>query len=44
MEFAGHVASNAPYVSVCEYAASRKLRRLSGLSSSGSGPSVSQVV
>ena len=44
MECAGHVASFAPYVSICEYVASDKLRRLSGSSSSDIGLSASQIM
>ena len=44
MECAGHIMSHAPYVSVCECAASKKVLRLSGSSSSEIGPSVSQVM
>ena len=36
--------SHAPYVGICECAASRKLRRQSGSSSYGIGPSTSQVM
>ena len=44
MECAGHIMSHAPYVGICECSTSKEVRRLSGSSSSKSGPSVSQVV
>ena len=44
MECADHVMSHAPYVGICECAASKRVRRLSGSSLSEIGPSVSQVM
>ena len=44
MVCASHVMSHAPYVGICEGAASKKVRRLSDSSSSEIGPSVSQVI
>ena len=44
MECVGHVMLQTPYVSVCEYVASRKLSQRSGSSSSGIGPSASQIM
>ena len=44
MACAGHVIYYTPYVGICEYAASKIVRRLLGSSSSKIGPSVSQVM
>ena len=44
MEYAGYVAPHAPYVVMCDCAAYGRLHRLSGSSSSGNSPPVSQVV
>ena len=44
MECADHVMPHAPYLGIYECAAMGKLRRLSGSSSSGIGPSTSQVM
>ena len=44
MDFVGHVMPHSPYVGICECTASKKVRRLSGSSSSGIDFSASQVV
>ena len=44
MDCADHVTSHAPYMGICECAASGKLCRFSGSSSSDIRPSASQVV
>ena len=44
MESTGHVMPHAPYVGICECAATKKVRRLSGSSSSKIGTSMSQVM
>ena len=44
MECAGHVTFHAPYLGICECAASSKLRRLSGSSLSEISLSASQVM
>ena len=44
MDSAGRVISHAPYVGICKFAASGRLRRFSGSSSTGIGPSASQIV
>ena len=43
MECAGLVTPNAPYVGICEYVTSGKLRRFSGSFSSVTVPKASQV-
>ena len=44
MECTGHAMSHAPYVSICECAAPKKVRRTSGSTAYDVGLSASQVV